>query len=78
MPDALNWLLDSDPAIRWQVERDLCRAPDPVWQATRARIATEGWGAQRLSHQHPDGQWAAAAFWPGGYTRADRDKAGQP
>ena len=41
-PTVLDWMLDSDPALRWQVERDLARAPDEVWQTTRARVATEG------------------------------------
>lgn len=60
----IEWLLDSDPALRWQVERDLVHAPEPVWQATRARVATEGFGARLLSLQDPDGQWAGGAFFP--------------
>ncbi|WP_406641140.1 squalene cyclase [Amycolatopsis sp. WGS_07] len=60
----LKWLLDSDPALRWQVERDLAGAPPEVWTATRHRIATEGFGAQLLAHQDPDGQWAGGAFFP--------------
>jgi hypothetical protein len=59
-----DWLLDSDPALRWQVERDLAGAPAAVWEATRERIATEGYGAQLLAHQDPDGQWAGGAFFP--------------
>lgn len=58
------WLLDSDPALRWQVERDLLREPPAVWEATRARIATEGFGARLLAHQDADGQWAGGAFFP--------------
>jgi hypothetical protein len=38
----LDWLLDSDPAIRWQVLRDLVEAPAEVVAAERARVATEG------------------------------------
>ncbi|MBC7291839.1 MAG: squalene cyclase [Actinotalea sp.] len=60
----LDWLLDSDPALRWQVERDLAGAPPPVWQATRARVATEGFGARLLALQDPDGQWAGGAYFP--------------
>ncbi|MGH9194614.1 MAG: squalene cyclase, partial [Acidimicrobiia bacterium] len=30
------WLLDSDPALRWQVERDLVHEPAAVWETTRA------------------------------------------
>lgn len=46
-----GWLLDSDPALAWQVERDLVGAPEETWQATRARVATEGFGAELLAHQ---------------------------
>ncbi len=64
----LEWLLDSDPMLRWQVQRDLAGEPDEVWQATRARIASEGDGAALLSHQDPDGQWAGGAFFPASMT----------
>jgi hypothetical protein len=60
----IAWLLDSDPTLRWQVERDLIGAPPDVWEATRSRIATEGHGAELLSHQGADGQWAGGAFFP--------------
>lgn len=59
-----DWLLDSDPALRWQVERDLLGLPEPVWEATRARVATEGFGARLLALQDPDGQWAGGAYFP--------------
>ena len=39
-PAVLEWLLDSDPAIRWQVERDILHARPARWQATRARVET--------------------------------------
>jgi hypothetical protein len=61
------WLLDADPTLRWQVERDLLHQPPEVWEATRARIATEGFGARLLARQDPDGQWAGGAFVPGGF-----------
>lgn len=60
----LAWLLDSDPAIRWQVERDLLNEAPTVWAATRASIATKGFGARLLSLQDRDGQWAGGAFFP--------------
>jgi hypothetical protein len=65
-PALLDWLLDSDPALRWQVERDLAGAPSDVWEATRARVATEGMGARLLALQDPDGQWAGGAYFPAG------------
>jgi hypothetical protein len=60
-------LLDSDPTLRWQVERDLLDEPPEVWKATRARIATAGFGAFLLSVQDSDGQWAGGAFFPAGF-----------
>lgn len=75
----LDWLLDSDPALRWQVERDLVGAPPEVWRATRARVATEGVGARLLAFQDPDGQWAGGSFFPQGYFGSPEQRApGQP
>jgi hypothetical protein len=74
-PELLTWLLDADPALRWQVERDLAGAPEEVWRATRARVATEGFGARLLALQDPDGQWAGGAFFPAGF---QGDEEGQP
>jgi hypothetical protein len=54
---AMKWLLDSDPAVRWQVMRDLTDEPDDVVAAERARVASEGWGARLLDLQSPRGQW---------------------
>lgn len=62
--DLVDWLLASDPALRWQVERDLLGVPEQTWAATRARVATEGFGARLLALQDPDGQWAGGAFFP--------------
>lgn len=58
----IQWLLDGDPAIRWQVLRDLLGAPDEQVAAERARVATEGAGAQLLALQQPNGTWAGAAW----------------
>jgi hypothetical protein len=57
-PAHLRWLLDSDPAIRWQVLRDLTDQASPqAIAAERSRIATEGWGARLLALQSPGGRW---------------------
>jgi hypothetical protein len=53
----VDWWLDSDPSIRWQVMRDLTHEPDEAVAAERARVATEGWGARLLDRQAPDGKW---------------------
>ena len=79
--DLIAWLLDSDPALRWQVERDLLHEPIAVWETTRARIATEGFGARLLALQDQDGQWAGGAFFPADFDHDGpeaADDAGQP
>jgi hypothetical protein len=53
----MQWLLDSDPSIRWQVMRDLTGDPDEVVAAERSRVASEGWGARLLDLQRQDGTW---------------------
>jgi hypothetical protein len=58
----IEWLLDSDPSIRWQVMRDLTGAPANEVAAERARVATEGWGARLLALQGADGRWGGAAW----------------
>jgi hypothetical protein len=58
----VDWLLDSDPSIRWQVMRDLTGEPADVVAAERARVATEGWGARLLDRQTPDGRWGAVRY----------------
>jgi len=39
----IEWLLDSDPSIRWQVMQDLIDASEHEVSAERARVATVGW-----------------------------------
>lgn len=58
----LGWLLESDPALRWQVLRDLLRAPECEVAAERARVAKEGLGAQLLALQASDGRWGGVAW----------------
>ena len=59
----IDWLLDSDPAIRWQVMRDLLG--DPASAEERKRVAAEGWGAQLLGLQDADGRWDGGTYRPG-------------
>lgn len=64
-PDsALRWLLDSDPAIRWQVMRDLTHESADRVAAERAKVATQGWGAALLAAQRADGTWAGNERFP--------------
>jgi hypothetical protein len=62
--DVIAWLLDDDPAIRWQVGRDLLGEPAERVAAERARVATEGWGARLLALQADDGYWGGHVYGP--------------
>ena len=72
-----HWLLDTDPALRWQVERDVVGAPETTWRATRSRVASEGWGAALLARQDPEGTWARGAHYPGEGWRVPADLEGE-
>lgn len=74
----LDWLLNADPAIRWQVLRDLTATPPEPLAAERARVATEGWGAQLLALQGDDGQWAGGACFPAQSQHWRAEGQGQP
>jgi hypothetical protein len=76
----LDWLLDSDPAIRWQALRDIADAPAEVVAVERARVAAEGWGARLLALQGEDGQWEGGALFPARWFELDRSQRpkGQP
>jgi hypothetical protein len=74
----IDWLLDSDPSIRWQAMRDLLDAPEAEWTAERAKVETEGWGARLLSYQDVDGQWAGGSFVPRDFDPQEWQEQGQP
>jgi len=69
--DVVTWLLDSDPALRWQVLADLTDAPAQEVAAERARVATTGWGGALLAEQAEDGRWDGGTYRPG-WAREDR------
>jgi hypothetical protein len=73
--NAIDWLLEGDPAIRWQVLRDLTDAPPDDVATERARVEQHGWGARLLALEGPDGLWAGGACFPASYTG---DGPGQP
>lgn len=60
----MEWLLHSDPSIRWQVMRDLLGAPADKVTAERARVGTQGWGATLLEAQAGDGTWSGDPRFP--------------
>jgi len=62
--DVVGWLLDGDPAVRWQVLRDLTGAATTAVDVERQRVATEGWGARLLALQADNGQWGGGVYSP--------------
>jgi hypothetical protein len=64
MDATIDWLMQGDPAIRWQTERDLLDAPARRWQRTRRETSKAGWGAQLLALQDRAGTWAGAIYDP--------------
>jgi hypothetical protein len=71
----IDWLLDSDPAIRWQALRDLTGAAPEEVATERARVESEGWGGRLLALEDADGLWDGGACFPNPY---DRSEEGQP
>jgi hypothetical protein len=59
-PEVRDWLMGGDPAVVWQVEQ-LLGAPEDRVEATRAKVATEGWGRRLLDARHKGGRWASSA-----------------
>jgi hypothetical protein len=64
MDKILSWLMDGDPAIRWQVMRDLLDATDAEWHAERRHTQKKGWGAQLLAQQAENGIWGGGLYSP--------------
>ena len=64
--EATQWLLDGDPAIRWQTLRDLIEAGEVSIERERSKVAREGWGARLLAKQDREGTWAGGQSSDGG------------
>jgi hypothetical protein len=71
----IGWLLEGDPAIRWQVLGDLTDAPAGDAAAERARVERCGWGARLWAAEDANGLWDGGACFPASYTG---DEPGQP
>jgi hypothetical protein len=56
-PEILDWLMEGDPVIRFQVQRDLLEEPESVWRSEQERMLEVGWVADYMSYQNPDGSW---------------------
>lgn len=60
----VDWLLQGDPSVRWQVHADLLDSDKETVRRERKKITTEGWGAKLLSRQDEAGTWAKALYSP--------------
>jgi hypothetical protein len=60
----IDWLLEGDPAIGWQTQRDLVGALPSIVEDERLRVASEGWGVQLLALQEPSGRWGGGLYSP--------------
>lgn len=60
----LAWLLQGDPSIRWQVQRDLLDAAPSEYESERRLVASQGWGARLLEKQDPGGTWGGGLYGP--------------
>jgi len=50
-PSTIKWLFTEDPAIRWQVQRDLLGKERSAWETERRKVAETDWGSRILSFQ---------------------------
>ena len=62
--DTIDWLLQGDPSIRWQVMRDLLKEPPEIYEKERAQVKAQGWGRRLLSRQDAGGTWAGGIYNP--------------
>lgn len=60
----IQWLMEGDPAIRWQTLQDLLSAPKDEVDQERQQVAESGWGARFLSFQEPSGHWGGGIYSP--------------
>ncbi len=62
MDQIISWLMEGDPAIRWQTMRDLLDTPARVWKAERQSTLETGWGAKFMARQALDGRWGGGLY----------------
>lgn len=60
----IDWLLEGDVSIQYQVHRDLLAADETVLAPLQRRMESEGWGAKFLAMQNPDGHWGRGFYQP--------------
>ena len=62
--ETADWLLQGDPAIRWQVMRDLLDYEEDRYSREQLKITEQGWGKQYLAYQDENGMWGGGIYGP--------------
>lgn len=60
----IAWLLEGDPSVEWQTQRDLLELSEAEWGPTRKLVGAEGWGKRLLDLQDPEGTWGGGLYQP--------------
>ncbi len=60
----IEWLLQGDPSIVWQVQQDLLNTDDKTVRESRNNISREGWGYRLLSLQDNNDMWSGKLYSP--------------
>jgi hypothetical protein len=60
----IDWLLQGDPAIRWQTMRDLTGARRQAWAGERQCVCRHGWVKRLLDRQDRTGTWGGGLYSP--------------
>ncbi len=65
MDDTLRWLLEgADPALEYQVRRDLLRQPSGETESLRREIPARGWAGRLLAERGSSGHWGSGSYNP--------------
>jgi hypothetical protein len=62
--EVISWLLEGDPAVKWQVQKDLLGLPIGDWRSEQRKVALEGWGKKLLDHQQGNFLWGGGLYSP--------------
>lgn len=62
--EVIDWLLKSDPSIRWQTKAYILENPEKAYIKDKQQIEKEGWGKKLLNLQESDGRWGGGLYGP--------------
>ena len=57
MKDVINWLLEGDVSLQYLTHKHLLGSDSTILEQLQNRIEAEGYGAEFLFHQNPNGHW---------------------